>query len=514
MYKTLKTFYGFVLKKRLMFVGFAVLILISAIAGSILPYFYKLFVDALPAFDTRVLFGIIYLYIGVSVSALLVDIASYFVGDIILFDAAIDARKTIFKKVLDLDFLFHSNKSTGSLISIFKRGDGAFFDLFHVIHHRIADVVISFFVMVYFFTKLNPTIGIVAVVSMVVTVILTRFLLGYNIKKRTEFNREEDKISGIITDNMINYETVKLFAQEKYEEQRLANAFNNWRSALWGFGNSFRLIDITIGTVINLGIFAILALSILAAIHQKIGVSDFVLIAAFTSSLFPRLWDLVWSSRDMARAYSDIQKYFGLLDYQIEVKDPVKPVHLKSVKGQIEFISTAFTYKNRRKNAINGITLTINPGQAVALVGRSGSGKTTLTKLLMRFYNLDSGEITIDGINIKDFTKSTLRGFIGVVPQEPILFNNTVAYNIGYGKSRFTLSEVKAAAKIANIDEFIESLPKKYQTEVGERGVKLSGGQKQRLAIARMILSNPDVVIFDEATSHLDSESAPPRLLL
>ena len=307
MYKTLKTFYGFVLKKRLMFVGFAVLILISAIAGSILPYFYKLFVDALPAFDTRVLFGIIYLYIGVSVSALLVDIASYFVGDIILFDAAIDARKTIFKKVLDLDFLFHSNKSTGSLISIFKRGDGAFFDLFHVIHHRIADVVISFFVMVYFFTKLNPTIGIVAVVSMVVTVILTRFLLGYNIKKRTEFNREEDKISGIITDNMINYETVKLFAQEKYEEQRLANAFNNWRSALWGFGNSFRLIDITIGTVINLGIFAILALSILAAIHQKIGVSDFVLIAAFTSSLFPRLWDLVWSSRDMARAYSDIQ---------------------------------------------------------------------------------------------------------------------------------------------------------------------------------------------------------------
>ena len=141
------------------------------------------------------------------------------------------------------------------------------------------------------------------------------------------------------------------------------------------------------------------------------------------------------------------------------------------------------------------------------MVGRSGSGKTTLVKLLMRFYDLSSGEILIDGINIKDFTKDTLRGFTGMVPQEPILFNNTIFYNIGYGKDNPRLKEVREAAKIANIDGFIESLPKKYDTEVGERGVKLSGGQKQRLAIARMILSDPDIVIFDEATSQLDSES-------
>ena len=495
------------LKKRLIFIGFVLLILISAITGSILPYFYKLFVDALPSFDTQVLFGIIFLYIGVSVTALIVDILSYLVGDIILFDATIDARKTIFKHVLDLDFLFHSGKSTGSLISIFKRGDGAFFDLFHVIHHRIADVVISFLVMVYFFTKLNPAIGIVSIVSMVITAVLTRFLLSYNIKKRTEFNKEEDKISGIIADNMINYETVKLFAQEGREERRLSEAFKNWTKALWGFGNSFRLIDITIGTVINLGIFAILTLSVLAAINQRIGVSDFVLIAAFTSSLFPRLWDLVWSSRDMARAYSDIQKYFGLLDYEIEVKDPVHPVKTKHVRGEIELNNVNFSYKNRIKNAIDGINLKIRKGEAIALVGRSGSGKTTLVKLLMRFYDLTGGVITIDGINIKDFTKSDLRGFVGVVPQEPVLFNNTIAYNIAYGKDTATIKEIRAAAKLANINDFIESLPEKYKTEVGERGVKLSGGQKQRLAIARMILSDPDIVIFDEATSHLDSES-------
>ena len=507
MFKTIKTFYRFVFRKRLIFVGFVVLIIISAVSGSILPYFYKLFVDALPGFNSQELFQIIYLYIGVSVVAILVDILGYLVGDIILFDAAIDARKTIFKHILDLDFLFHSGKSTGSLISIFKRGDGAFFDLFHLIHHRIADVVVSFLVMVYFFTKLNPAIGLVAIISMVLTAILTKFLLGYNIKKRNEFNKEEDIISGVIADNMINYETVKLFAQESHEESRLAKAFRSWRSALWGFGNSFRLIDITIGSVINLGIFAILALSTLAALHQRINVSDFVLIAAFTSSLFPRLWDLVWSSRDMAKAYSDIQKYFKLLEYEVEVKDPAKPIRVRHVYGEVELKNVNFAYKNRVKRAINNLSLKIEQGQAVALVGRSGSGKTTFVKLLMRFYDLESGEILLDGINIKDFTKSDLRSFIGVVPQEPILFNNTIAYNISYGKNIAKTAEIKAAAKLANISDFIESLPEKYQTEVGERGVKLSGGQKQRLAIARMILSDPDIVIFDEATSHLDSES-------
>ena len=207
-----------------------------------------------------------------------------------------------------------------------------------------------------------------------------------------------------------------------------------------------------------------------------------------------------------------------LLDEKIEILDPENPVKIDHVFGEINFKDVHFTYSGRTKNAINGINLKIEQGESVALVGRSGSGKTTLAKLLMRFYDIESGEIDIDGINIKDFTKATLRSFVGVVPQEPILFNNTIAYNIGYGYKGRTLaknlsdkgpslSEIKAAAHIANIDKFIEGLRLKYDTEVGERGVKLSGGQKQRLAIARMILSDPDIVVFDEATSHLDSES-------
>jgi ABC-type multidrug transport system fused ATPase/permease subunit len=209
----------------------------------------------------------------------------------------------------------------------------------------------------------------------------------------------------------------------------------------------------------------------------------------------------------VAKDYADIEKYFQLLDFQIEVKDPEKPVYLKNISGEITFRNIRFAYKNRSKETINGISLKIAPGEAVALVGRSGSGKTTLVKLLMRFYDLGSGQILLDGTDITRLTKKHLRSFIGVVPQEPILFNNTIKYNIKYGNPKATAAEIRQASKIANIDSFIQELPKKYDTEVGERGVKLSGGQKQRLAIARMILSNPSIVIFDEATSQLDSEA-------
>lgn len=466
-----------------------------------------MFVDAIPSLDTGRLLHIVYLYVGVAAVGLGIDIFSYFVGDIILFRASAEARKKVFKHVLDLDFFFHSGKSTGSLISAFKRGDSAFFELFHVIHHRIFGVFVGFFVMIYFFTRLSPIIGVITLVTMALTLITARFLIKYNVKKRGEFNIEEDKISGIIGDNMMNYETVKLFAQEKREEARLATSFVSWTKALWGYGNSFRLVDISVGTLINVSMFLILFITAKSAGGGHLSVGDFVLIASFTSSLFPRLWDLVWGSRDLAKAYSDIQTYFKLLDNEVEVKDPEKPVAIDHVYGEIELKNVKFSYKNRVKNAIDGFNLKIEQGQSVAFVGKSGSGKTTLAKLLMRFYDIKSGEITIDGISIKDFTKSTLRGFIGMVPQEPILFNNTIAYNIAYGLPNAKFSEIKNAAKLANIDGFIQSLPEKYKTEVGERGVKLSGGQKQRLAIARMILSDPDIVVFDEATSQLDSES-------
>lgn len=507
MRKILSVFYGFVLTKRLVFAVFILLVVISQVLTSVTPYFYKLFVEVIPTSDYAKLLSILYLYVAVNVASEIFGIASYWIGDIILFDAAPRARAAIFKHVQDLDFAFHSSKSTGNLISIFKRGDGAFFDLFHQVHHRILDIFVGSLVMLYFFTKIDIKITFLILSSFGLTLVATKFLISYNIKKRFKFNEEEDHVSGIIVDNMINYETVKLFSKERWEQSRLSQAFIPWKKALWGYGNSFRLIDMVIALIINISIFSILFVSLKNTTNTTLSIGDFVMITTFMGMFFPKLWNLVWGARDIAKIYADIEKYFGLLNYEIEVKDPLNPVKVTKVDGEIEFKNVSFSYKGRKNDTIHNFNLKIRQGQSIALVGSSGSGKTTLVKLLMRFYDIGKGTISVDGVDIKNFAKSDLRSLIGVVPQEPILFNNSIAYNISYGKTHTSSGEIRAAARLANIDEFIESLPKKYATEVGERGVKLSGGQKQRLAIARMILSDPKIIIFDEATSHLDSES-------
>ncbi len=507
MIKTFKTFYGFIWKKKWWFLAAMLATTIAYVLELMAPYFFKLFVETLQKNDLNYLYKLIVLFIIVQFGALIFSNLKYLLGDVVSVDTSIDIRSKVFAHVQDLDFIFHASKSTGSLISAFKRGDGAFWGLYERLNQKMWEIIIGFFVMGYFFLKIDPRFVIIFAVSFALTLVATKYLAGYNIKTREEFNEYEDDVSGIITDNLINFETVKLFAQEKWELTRLKNKFKDWKIYLWRHFWTYRMIDMSIGSLINISVFLVLTFSLDLIKTSQIGIGDFVLIAGYVNMFFPKLFDLIYGLREITTSYADIKKYLDLLDYEIEVKDPANPVEMGRVEGNISFNNVNFVYKNRVKNAINGLTLDIKKGQAVALVGRSGSGKTTLGKLLMRFYDLSSGRITIDNINIKDFAKSTLRSFIGVVPQEPILFNNTIEYNIGYGKDNPKFADIRSAAKIANIDDFIQSLPKKYQTEVGERGVKLSGGQKQRLAIARMILSDPDIVVFDEATSHLDSES-------
>lgn len=508
MIKVLKTFYGFLLKRWPTFIGFILLVISSNIFFALNPFFYKQFVDTIPSLNELALLKILMLYMTIRVSGVIADLLAFWVGDIVSFNAGVDARISIFKKVQDLDFAFHSQKSTGSLISAFKRGDGAFFSFFHDIHHKMLGVLINFIVMLYFFSSLDPYILAMIVGSLVATLAAAKFLITNNVSKRKDFNKEEDEISGIITDNLINFETVKLFAKEKWEENKLKTNFTTWIKSLWRYANTFRLIDGTMGTIINISIFVILYLTIKQTVSLKLSVGDFVLITGFLGNFYPKLWDLIWGFRDLAKNYADIEKYFSLLDHEVEVKEPEYPIVKTNVTGQIEFNNVSHSYKGGTKNAIKNLSLSIKSGESVAFVGRSGSGKTTITKLLMRFFDPIKGKISIDGTDIKKFTKSNLRSFFGVVPQEAVLFNNTIGYNIGYGSKNINdIKKIKEASKLANISDFIESLPEKYETNVGERGIKLSGGQKQRLAIARMIMSNPDIIIFDEATSHLDSES-------
>ena len=486
---------------------FLFLVVTSAILSGVIPYFYKQFVDALPNSDFNALLNILLLFVGVRIAEETISSLGFLVGDIVSFPAGIKVRKEVFKKLHDLDFSFHGKKSTGSLISAIKRGDGAFWSLYFAIYHRILRVVVGFIVMAYFFSSLDSIYVTLVGVSFVISLFVMKYIVNYNISTRKAFNEEEDKVTGIIVDNIINFDTVKLFAKEEWEQKRLDKAFVRWRDKLWQHGLSFRVLDITIGGILNMSIFILLYLGLQMYTVNEIDIGNFVLILGFVNSFFPRLFDLFFGFRDIAKNYEDITKYLKILDYEVNVKDTKHPKTLKNVKGEVEFSNVNFSYKDGKQNAIKNLDLKIRAGQSIALIGRSGSGKTTLTKLLMRFYDIDKGNISIDGVDIKKFTKSYLRSLMGSVPQDPIMFNNTVAYNIGYGRTGATKKEIVAAAKLANLHEFIESLPKKYKTNVGERGIKLSGGQKQRLAIARMILSDPDIIIFDEATSQLDSEN-------
>jgi ATP-binding cassette subfamily B protein len=505
--KILKVYYHFMAQKKWRFLLFLLLIVFGALISNITPYFYKLFVDTIPGGNFQILLLILLEYMGVRVFGVIFEGFSFMIGDSILIRAAADARIAVFKKIQDLDFTFHTNKSTGSLISLFKRGDSAFGSLHYSIHHRILEVVLAFLVMLYFFLNLDIRIGILVFALFIAILIAAKYVVPLNVKTRKELNDEEDRVSAVIVDNMINYETVKLFSKENWELKRIGEAFIPWKKAFWRYGLSFRVFDVTLGGLINISIFSTFLLALWFTTTNELTLGDFVLVVGFVSQFYPRVFDLIWGFRDIAKNYADIDKYFAVLDFQVDIKDPKIAVEKEHVAGEIEYKDVNFSYKDGKKNAIRNFSLTIRQAQSVAFVGRSGAGKTTIAKLLMRFYDVDEGEILIDGTNIKAFTKSQLRSFMGVVPQEPILFDNTVAYNIGYGKEKVTQKEIVAAAKLANIHEFIESLPKKYKTRVGERGIKLSGGQKQRLAIARMILSDPDIIIFDEATSQLDSEN-------
>jgi len=507
--KVWRTFYRFLWPYRGRLLLFYLVVVLAAVATNLAPYFYKLFVDALSRgrnFD--VLLKILFTFVAFRLLAALLDSLTYFLGDRVIIPAARDARTSIFHRVQDLDFAYHSQKNTGSLISAFKRGDGAFFEFFHVLNINLVRIFISFLVMFFFFSRLGGWLAGSIFIILLFNIFLIWRLVKINMKRRREFNEAEDEISAIITDNLLNFDTVKYFAKERWERRRLSSSFVSWVEKIWRFSNSFRFLDILVSLVANAGIFFILFLSLKKYVSGQISSGDVVLILGFIVGFFGRFFDLFFNLRTIIKRHVDLRRYFSPLWEEVAVLDPQEPIQIKKIKGEIKFDNVYFSYPGGKEGALRDFSLKIKPGESVALVGSSGAGKTTVAKLLMRFYDVNRGKILIDGYDIRSFRKEDLRSFIGLVPQEAILFNETIAYNIAYGaKRKVSQKEIVAAAKIANLDKFIESLPEKYETTVGERGVRLSGGQRQRLAIARVALARPQIIIFDEATSQLDSGS-------
>lgn len=480
---------------------------LNASLGSVQPYFFKIIIDDIPSASTRNIITIFSIYVIIRIFTVLSDVYAGIFGDKMLGVASRDVRLKFFQKINDLDFAYHLSKRTGSLISAIKRGDSAFFDLHFILHWRMGSILVNFVIMAVFFSRLNIWLLLATIISFGINALYAKTLIRNNVRARKVFIESEDHVMDLITDNLLNYETVKLFAKEKWELNRLKYVHVDWLERFYKFTKTFRAIDIAVGIIGNLGIFSVLILGLIQLRLNMITVGEYIMIVGFIFSFYPRFFELIYESRRLIQATIDIEKYFKVLSEPILVPDPIKPIKKRNIAGEIEFKNVTFYYPDTKKPALKDFSLLIRPGQSIALVGQSGVGKTTIGKLLLRFYDVQKGEILLDGTNIKKFTKSQLRSYMGVVPQEPILFNDTIGYNIAYGNTKVSQQEIVAAAQMANLDDFINTLPKKYDTTVGERGVKLSGGQKQRLAIARMILANPDIVIFDEATSQLDSES-------
>ncbi|KXK25979.1 MAG: putative multidrug export ATP-binding/permease protein [candidate division WS6 bacterium OLB20] len=506
MLKILRIFYRYNLRYPYAFVAGAIILVLSRVAANAATYQFRFLVDSLQPFSIDLLVQALGVYIAIRVANVILETIADTVNDIYFINSARDVRTDIFAHLHKLDYAYHATKRSGSLISAMKRGDSAFFSMNIEINRNLVRLFINFIIVSAIFWTLNPKMLAVVVVIVFVNLLTTMWLVRRNISRRSVLNAEEDTLSGIIVDNMINYETVKYFAKEEQEVNRVKKQYKKWHKAVWGYANTFRMIDIVTGALSITGAGLVLLIALQETAAGGLSIGEFVVVTGFVTTFFPNLEDVVWRFREIAKHYSDLERYLGILDVPVEITETDKPAVLRNVTGAVSFNSVSFAYKGRDR-VIHDIDLQIKPGETVALVGSSGAGKSTLTKLLMRFYDVISGSITIDGIDIRDMKKHDLRSLIGIVPQEPVLFNESIAYNIAYARDDASLEQVRAAAEIAHLDEFIMQLPEGYETEVGERGIKLSGGQKQRLAIARMFIEDPEIIIFDEATSQLDSES-------
>ena len=413
------------------------------------------------------------------------------------------ALKT-FSHIHDLSMRFHLDRRTGGLSRAIERGTRALQQITGLFAFNIAPTLFEIgLVSVYLAVTYPIKYVSVIIVAVVGYIAFTLLFTEWRTKFRREMVGQESRATSIGVDSLLNFETVKYFGNEKYEADRYNDALLKYMDAAvksqdtLGMLNAGQLIARVLCQV------TILVLAVQDHAAGQLSTGEVVMINTFMLQLFIPLGFLGSSYRMIRQAMVDMEYMFQLLDLNPEVRDDTDAAPLKVNQGEIQFKDVSFTYERGRK-VLSDINFSIDEGQTVAVVGPSGAGKSTLSRLLYRFYDTQEGGIFIDGQDITSVTQASLRNTIGIVPQDTVLFNDTIRYNIRYGNPLATDKEVENAAKLASIHDFITSLPQGYEARVGERGLKLSGGEKQRVAIARTVLKNPKILVLDEATSALD----------
>ncbi len=422
-------------------------------------------------------------------------------------DATRRLAADVFRHLHQLSLRFHLERRTGAITKVVERGTKSIDTMLYFLLFNIAPTILELALVVgIFWTRYGVWLVAGTMAMVVLYIAFTRWVTDWRSKLREKMNDLDTGAVAHAVDSLLNFETVKYFNAEEREARRYENAVTAYARAATTSENSLAWLNIGQALITNTMLGAGMALVVFGWSSGKFTAGDVVLVSTLLSQLFRPLDMLGWVYRTIRQGVIDMGSMFDLLDSAAEVKDAPNAVPLAIASGHVRFEGVHFGYDPDRE-ILKGVDLDIPAGATVAVVGPSGAGKSTLARLMYRFYDVTGGRITIDGQDIRDVTQSSLRGAIGIVPQDTVLFNDTIGYNIAYGREGATPDEIAAAARGAAIAGFIQSLPDGFETRVGERGLKLSGGEKQRVAIARTLVKNPPILILDEATSALDSRT-------